>query len=133
MQLERMLALVRPHEPAADGHYPMRCRAGRSAAAVSWQGKMRPCVMLPYPEEDVLSDGFGNAWRKLTEAAAAINTASKCGTCEYRELCPVCAAAALAEEGACDKAPGYLCRYTRHYMDRIRKNVKEMSGHEDKP
>ena len=133
LQLERMLALVRPHEPAADGHYPMRCRAGRSAAAVSWQGKMRPCVMLPYPEVDALSDGFGNAWRKLAEAVAAINTSSKCGTCEYRELCPVCVASALAEEGACDKAPGYLCRYTRHYADRIRNYVKEMNGHEDKP
>lgn len=131
LQLERMLALVRPHEPAADGHYPMRCRAGRSAAAINWQGKMRPCVMLPHPEADVCSGGFENAWRKLAEAAEAINTSSKCGTCEYRELCPVCAACALSEERMFDAVPEYLCRYTQRYVERIHGIVEGLNKHEN--
>ena len=36
-----------------------------------------------------------------------------CGTCAYKELCPVCAAVTVTETGHFDAVPEYVCRQTK--------------------
>ena len=118
--LQGMLSRVQPHDPTPDHRYPLRCRAGASSCAISWHGRMRPCVMMSAPEADAFAVGFEQAWQQLTAAVAALNTSEECGTCECRDLCQTCAASALCEEGACEAVPRYMCRFTRRYVLRVR-------------
>ena len=104
---------------------PVRCRAGRSSFIVNWQGMMRPCVMLNRPESDVFALGFDEAWRRTTQATAAIHMSAACSACTMRDACQTCAACAFLETGAFDGVPDYMCRYTRETLRLLRACVTE--------
>lgn len=91
----------------------MRCHAGRCTLAVSWQGKLQPCVVLSAPSADVFQDGFASAWKRIVQQKKKILLSEKCAKCRLLPLCRVCPAASLLEEGSFDAAPRYLCEYTR--------------------
>ncbi len=94
-----------------DGYLSVRCRAGRSAYWITWDGKMRACTMLPTPETEPLNVGFKKAWEDLRHAVGEIKMPSECAMCEKRSVCPVCAAMCYTETGSFDKKPQYLCDY----------------------
>ena len=94
-----------------DGYTSVRCRAGRSAYWITWDGKMRACTMLPTPETEPLKVGFQKAWEDLRHAVGEIKLPSECALCKKRSVCPVCAAMCYTETGSFDKKPQYLCDY----------------------
>lgn len=99
----------------------MSCTAGQCSFAINWQGKMRPCVVMPQPEIDVFENGFEKSWDFLVKETDQIFLNLKCSTCELRSICRTCAACALLEGGAYDAIPQYMCDYSRHMLDYLKK------------
>lgn len=87
----------------------VRCRAGSTSFWMTWDGQMRPCGMMPGPTTYPLEVGFDKAWDDLRAETAKIVTASKCTTCEKRDVCGVCAAVCVSETGRFDGIPVYMC------------------------
>lgn len=97
------------------------CRAGVCSFAVTWDGKMQPCVLFDAIRVPLTQVPFPQAWRQLGEAVAAVDVPDKCAQCRQKELCPVCKAAVYQETGGHCQAPEYLCGYTGHYRSILRK------------
>ena len=106
------LIAVDDNECSVDMENGVKCRAGSTSFWMTWDGKMRPCGMLPGPTTYPLEVGFDKAWEQLREETAKIVTASKCSTCEKKELCGVCAAVCVTETGRFDGVPTYMCKKT---------------------
>lgn len=87
----------------------IRCRAGRCAYWITWDGKMRPCGMMTEPETLPLQVGFEQAWTQLRKTVAAITLSPECAVCKRKNACPVCAAMCLAETGSFSKKTEYVC------------------------
>lgn len=96
----------------ADPDEGVSCRAGHSSFWLTWDGKLRPCGMMPYPEREPLEIGFGAAWDQIREETLRIRMPRECGVCPKREVCFVCAAVCITETGAFDQVPAYVCRQT---------------------
>lgn len=90
-----------------DGH--IRCRAGRAAFWITWDGWLTPCGMMTKPQVDIKTQAFTDAWRQLTELVAAIRLSGLCDKCPSREICHPCAALAYAETGSFSGVPTYRC------------------------
>ncbi len=123
-QLKGAAAGILPDEElCADDGIPgegerMRCRAGRTAFWLTWDGRMLPCGMFPDEGYDVRALGFDAAWQKVRERAAGIRMPRECTDCPKKNRCAACAAACIAETGESSCRPDYICRMTNEY-DRI--------------
>ena len=105
----------------------IRCRAGRAAYWIDWQGNMMPCAQLPTPSFRVLPDGFDQAWRRLGQAVKLIRLPKECVGCPHERLCNACAAKCYSETGRFDVRPDYVCRFTHTLYEAMRQAAKEES------
>ena len=101
----------------------VRCRAGSTSFWMTWDGQMRPCGMMPGPTTYPLVDGFDKAWDELRAETLKIVTASKCSTCDKKEVCGVCAAVCVTETGKFNGVPVYMCERTEKI---IQETIKYM-------
>ena len=88
----------------------IRCRAGKAAFWVTWDGWLTPCGMMTEPRVDLTGQPFDRAWQTLTEESERMRLSGVCGQCPDRDLCHSCAAMAQAETGSPGGIPLYLCR-----------------------
>ncbi len=102
---------------------PVRCRAGRAAVWISYDGTMLPCGMMTEPKSSVIENGFDNAWDTIKKETSKIILPSKCTDCEYTEVCESCAAASYAETGRFDGVPRYLCEKAEEYVRLTKKEL----------
>ena len=112
------LVAVESRECPVEAESGVRCRAGSSAFWITWDGRMLPCGMMPYPSVDLLKTGFENAWEKIKNETKKIQTPQECITCPKRELCTVCAAVCVTETGRFDQLPRYVCKMTDATIER---------------
>ncbi len=91
----------------------IRCRAGQSSFWITHDGRMLPCGMFPWDSFSVREMGFESAWRAVHEACDSIRMPSKCTSCSLKDRCTACAAGCIAETGATDRVPEYICRMTK--------------------
>jgi len=98
-------------ETAAGGG--MRCRAGKTAFWITWDGRMLPCGMFPQEGHRIDKVGFEEAWEAVRADAASIRLPGKCAGCSLKNACGACAAACYAETGTFHQVPGYICAMTR--------------------
>lgn len=94
----------------------IHCRAGSSSFWMTWDGRMRPCGMMTQPEVLPLEVGFDAAWEQLRAATAKLRSPSACGSCEYKDVCGVCAAVCFTETGHFDQVPTYICEKTKEQV-----------------
>lgn len=94
-----------------DGH--IRCRAGKAAFWVTWDGWLLSCGLLPEPKFDLKQMDFASAWQNLTKNCAELRLSGLCDKCPDRDICHPCAAVAYAETGTAAGIPTYFCRATR--------------------
>lgn len=87
----------------------IRCRAGKAAFWITWDGYLTPCGMMPEPKVDLTGRTFAAAWQDLTEQSAALTLSGVCTTCPNQNMCHSCAAMAMAETGTASGIPRYLC------------------------
>ncbi len=121
------LAAAEPTECSADPDQGVGCRAGRSSFWITWDGRMLPCGMMPFPEAHPLEEGFAEAWTRIRQETAAIRLPGPCASCPDRKMCPVCAAVCVTETGAFDRVPEYVCRMTRRTAEAAWQAIKEES------
>ena len=87
----------------------IRCRAGRAAFWVTWDGWMTPCGLMNEPRMDLKKQAFPDAWNALTQATEQVRLSSLCESCANRNVCHPCAAVAAAETGSSSGVPTYMC------------------------
>lgn len=105
-----------------DGH--IRCRAGRAAFWVTWDGWMTPCGMMPEPKVDLKAQPFTEAWQTLTQTTAELQLSGLCDKCPSRDICHPCAAIAYAETGRFSGIPTYRCHAVQH-MCKLAREAQE--------
>lgn len=105
---------------------PMQCLAGRASFWLTWDGKMRPCGLFDRIEMDVREVGFAKAWKEIHEKTLQIRLPRACANCPDRVLCHNCAAMTLAETGAFDKRPEYVCRMVEGMKTEYARQLKNM-------
>ena len=101
------------------------CLAGNCSFAVSWRGKIRPCVTFEDSPISVFEKDFRSAWDEISRTAKTYKVNETCANCRMRPLCPVCPAAAYLETGSYDGVPEYLCRYTEEQMRLFEEEVRK--------
>lgn len=110
-----------PNEDCTDGQgEKMQCRAGRTNFWVTWDGRMLPCGMFPTEGHDLNRMSFAEAWEATKRDTQALTLPAACKTCDLRAVCPLCAAACLAETGRADLRPAYVCQMTHELAKLIR-------------
>ena len=119
-RLERIAAGIEPDEELCCGEEGenMRCRAGKSAFWVTWDGRMLPCGMFPMEGFSLKEYGFRRAWEEVRQLTRTVMMPKECTCCPKKNRCAVCAAACFAETGSSEVRPDYICRMTREY-DRL--------------
>ena len=127
--LKRSAAAIMPDDDNCDSDVGegegIRCRAGRTAFWVTWDGRMLPCGMFPHQGYDVRALGFGEAWKQVKSFAATIRMPKECTNCSKKNRCTACAAACIAETGRSDRCPEYICRLTNAYDRLLEEKYKE--------
>ena len=90
----------------------LTCNGGNCLAAITWEGKMHPCLNAMVGGFDVLQMGYAEAWRRTVEAAAQVEQAIECSGCAYTKVCPKCPSFRLLDlhSGHCNPA---VCELTR--------------------
>lgn len=96
----------------------IRCRAGKAAFWITWDGWMTPCGLMYEPKVAIQDVPFKKAWADLTKECGQLITSGLCVRCPNQEVCHPCAAMALAETGCIAGTPAYLCKTVRE-MKRI--------------
>lgn len=103
-----------PAEDCADGQgEKMRCRAGKTAFWITWDGRMLPCGMFPCEGIWLADTPFVQAWEATKTFVADITLPRECTDCPLRDQCPACAASCLAESGDTAVCPPYVCTMTK--------------------
>ncbi len=103
----------------------VRCRAGRAAYWVTFDGNMLPCGMIPTLATPILSNGFTEAWQKTVEAFSKVKAPLGCLSCEHYDRCDVCPAICHAECGDFGTVPEYICEKNSTYRAALSKIVRE--------
>ena len=103
----------------------IRCRAGKAAFWITWDGWLTPCGMMPEPKVDLTGRSFLNAWDDLTAVSAEVKLSGVCDKCANRNICHPCAAIAYAETGSTEGIPTYKCRVTQETYEIARKTLSE--------
>lgn len=96
----------------------MRCRAGKTAFWITWDGRMLPCGMFPIEGFSIREYGFTRAWEETRALTKTVMLPKECTACPKKNSCAACAAACIAETGASSTCPDYICRLTHEY-DRL--------------
>ena len=105
----------------------VRCRGGKTAFWITWDGRMLPCGMINCPVTFPFKEGFDLAWSQLVEFTGSIRLSGSCAACGHKDLCRSCAAMAYTEAGAFDAVPEYRCQMTKGRLAAAR-SIKEKLG-----
>ena len=101
----------------------IRCRAGKAAFWITWDGWMTPCGMMNDTRVDLKALSFENGWKRLTELSDELRLSGICAACGNGRICHACAAIACAETGSPGGVPTYMCRMTRRLQEIAREAI----------
>lgn len=101
----------------------IRCRAGKAAFWVTWDGWLLPCGMMPEPKADLKAQSFSDAWNSLTQMADSLRLSGVCDKCPNVKVCHPCAAIAWAETGSSSGIPVYRCHVTKRMQQIARETL----------
>ena len=127
----REYCMVEESECSADLDEGVGCRAGSTAFWMTWDGRMLPCGMMPYPVTYPMEVGFDQAWEQIRAETKAIRMPAKCGNCPKRGTCPVCAAVCVTETGRFNGVPEYVCAMTDEIVRLTWKAYEERKEHHE--
>lgn len=84
------------------------CSAGMTSFTITWDGKLIGCQMLSDAWTLPFEEGFLRAWDSFLSQYKIPKLPEECIGCDVR--CNACPAARLAETGAFDRRPEYICK-----------------------
>lgn len=122
------LKAMEQEECSIDMDAGVGCRAGATTFWITWDGLMRPCGMMPYPTAYPLEQGFDAAWEQIRRDTEKIRRPKKCVSCAKREICGACAAVCVAETGAFDQTPTYMCERTEEILKETLQRKEKLDG-----
>ena len=67
-----------------------RCAGGRSSFAITWDGKVHPCLMMTEIGYDLSEISFLDAWKRINHEVKEYPFPQECEGCVYRNVCTVC-------------------------------------------
>lgn len=106
---------------AGDGCSRNNCGGGKTSFAVTWDGRMLPCVTnsgIAIPLENV---SLQNAWERLKQETAEMKLPGACVSCAYQGVCNACPATIYNETGCYDRPASYPCDLVRtKFLRRLR-------------
>lgn len=66
------------------------CGAGRDGFAITWDGKMQPCVIMSDYQIDISDFNFRQAWAQIHEYVSNYPRPEECEGCVYQQKCGSC-------------------------------------------
>lgn len=121
-------ALKNYKKPYTLGKHCITCRAGTSSCWICWDGRMTPCVNIPFPSADIREQGFQKAWSTIVQGTSKIKVSGKCKSCSLNTFCNKCAAYAYHENGEFGEVPQIICQTTYEQLHILAKNVERLSN-----
>ncbi|MEW6359799.1 MAG: radical SAM protein [Planctomycetota bacterium] len=114
--------------PLSDALYA--CGAGHNMFHIDPYGKLKPCLMVPEPEYDLLKGSFEEGWKDVLPLLDRKKPGPRyvCNRCELKALCDACPAFFELETGSEQERSEYLCASAHHRFGAI----KEMALHQGK-
>lgn len=105
---------------SGDGCSRSNCGGGRNSFAISWDGKIMPCVTnagISIPLDGItLAEG----WQKLKDQTEKLELPTECIQCPYQTICNACPATIYNEAGSYNHLSTYTCSVIKeHYMQRV--------------
>ncbi|MGM9588092.1 MAG: radical SAM protein [Candidatus Limivicinus sp.] len=127
MQLEANCAcFTEPELFSLYGKRTIACRGGYSSFWVDWRGQLSGCGVHAAEHIDLTKVPFADAWKQVVASTEATQLSEKCQYCQYRCICPVCAAAAFCETREVDGTPDYLCRFCEVYAGLLKEELERL-------
>lgn len=80
----------------------LSCGAGRSGFAVTWNGKMIPCMDFYDVQADLLTNSFEACWHVINEYCNNYQCLTECDTCKYSRKCIYCSPKHKTKDHTCD-------------------------------
>lgn len=117
---KKLEEILNPQNTALYGNTCMSCRGGVSSFWVDWRGRVSACGVMDQSAVDLRTHSFSEAWESVRFFRDNARISVKCSTCENRNICPVCAAAAYCETGRTDGTPEYCCEFCDEYANLLR-------------
>lgn len=111
----KCVSMEHPEQRKYYGVDKILCRSGCSVFWVNWKGQVSGCGMEEDTNFSLEETSFLEAWNQITKHTEEVCLSKKCAVCSYRDICPVCAAAAFCETGKIDGTPEYLCSFSKQY------------------
>lgn len=87
------------------------CAAGKNSYVITWEGRMRPCLLFDRPYAEPLLCGFSAAWDAIKNAASEIKAPPGCRACKKSAYCMACLGAIQAENRHLDEPSAYHCAW----------------------
>lgn len=87
----------------------LHCAAAKTQYAISWDGRMLPCLNFDTPCTFPLDIGMKASWNRLLDLCMEIPACPECQSCEDADYCMNCPGYLQTETGKFDKAAPYLC------------------------
>ncbi|MBQ9887075.1 MAG: radical SAM protein [Lachnospiraceae bacterium] len=94
---------------SGDGCSRSNCGGGRNSMAITYDGRMLPCVTNSGISVSLKNKTLHEAWEELKLKAAETCYPEECIKCEYQVLCNACPATVFNETGSYDKVSEYTC------------------------
>ena len=101
------------------------CQAGFSSYWITWDGKLRPCGMMTYPDVSFEPDKFLEGWEELKKSRENIFVPKKCTACGKKELCDSCPAVCYAENEEFTKEPEFMCELVDEYLKLLKRQFPQ--------
>lgn len=92
------------------------CHSGHSGFWMNWKGELLPCGMMNGPNTSLLEHSFRECWEYIVGDTAQVSYCFDCMQCRKQNICHVCPANLIAETGALDQRPDYICRFTNEML-----------------
>lgn len=106
------------------------CSAGACMVAVSWDGRMFPCVMLPVGNISVVEMSYAEAWEKTKKAVSEMLLGMECVGCPYDKTCSKCPGVRLTGPytGRCEPS---VCELNRRLVAAGMKKIDQAEPQDD--
>lgn len=98
---------------SGDGCSRSNCGGGRNSLAISWDGKLMPCVTnagITIPLDGMT---LAQGWDQLKREVENMLLPQQCAECPYQMVCNACAATVYNENGSFDRLSSYTCDVIR--------------------
>lgn len=96
-----------------DGCSRSNCGGGRNSMAISWDGKLMPCVTNAGIQIPLDGLTLRQGWEQLKEQVNALKLPDRCIQCPLQVVCNACPATVFNEKGSFDQLSAYTCDYVR--------------------